>query len=159
MNITLLQNSCKKLDPHTGVGQTTSKPLACRIMNWISLPSTLTAAIFCCSAGGTLDINHYLLSVNKPFHWCHVDLPWSCAPVLEGTVWTVVTQIPLAHAPVPGQLCFCYSLLQPAPDDSLDSTTCLRESKEFWLFSIFMFRKHSSSSWCFLLALYKNVQD
>lgn len=132
MNITLLQNtlSCKKLDPHAAAGQSTSKPLACRIMNWIFLPSTLTVAMFYCSPGGTLDITHYLLSVNKPFQWCLVDLTWSCAQVLEGTACIVVTQIPSAHPPMLGQPCFCYSLLQPVPDDILDSTACLRESKE-----------------------------
>lgn len=161
MNITLLQNtkSCKKLDPHIGAGQTTSKPLACRIMYWLSLSSTLSVTMFCGSPGGTLDITHYLLSANKTFHWCHVVLAWSCAQVLEGTACTVITQIPSAHPPMPGQPCFCYSLLHPVPDDSLDSTACQRESKTFWMFSIFMFWKLSSSSWCFLFALYKNVQD
>lgn len=130
MNIVLLQNtlSCEKLDPHTGAGQTTSKPLAGRIMNWISLASTLTLAMFCCSPGGTLDMTHYLLSVNKTFHWCHVGLAWSCAQVLEGTACIVVSQIPSAHPPMPGQPCFCYSLIQPVPGDSLDSTASLRES-------------------------------
>lgn len=108
MNITLLQNtlSCKKLDPHAGAGQTTSKPLACRIMNWISLPLTLIVAMFCCSPGETLDKSHYLLAANKTFHWCHVDLAWSCAQVLEGTACIVVTQIPPAHPPMLGQPCF-----------------------------------------------------
>lgn len=97
MNLTLLQNTlgCKELDPHTEAGQTTSKPLACRIMN---LPSPLTVAMSCCSPGGTLGITHHLLSV-KAFHWCHVDLAWSCAQVLEGTASIVVTQIPSAHPP------------------------------------------------------------
>lgn len=129
MNTVLLQNTLrwKKLDPHMAVGQTPSKPLACRIMNWISLPSTLTLAMFCCSPGGTLDMTHYLLSANKTSHWCHVDLSWSCAQILEGTACIVVSQIPSAHPPMPGQPCFCYSLFQPVPDDSLDSTACLRE--------------------------------
>lgn len=81
MNITLLQNtqSCKKLDPHIGAGQTTSKPLACRIMNWLSLSSTLSVIMFCGSPGGTLDITITSCLSTRPF---------------TGAMWTLLGAVP-----------------------------------------------------------------
>lgn len=106
--------------------------------------------MFCCSPGRTLDITHYLLFVNKTFHWCHRDLPRSCAQLLEGTACIVVTQIPSAHPPMPGQPCFCFSLIQPLLDGSLDSTASLRESKGLTeVLNVFYF--HVLKSFSFVL--------